>query len=190
MPSQYGSLAPEPIENDTLTKFLNSITNMGAQQGSDVFSAGQGAYQKGMQGFDPAMQYWQSILSGNKSEMESAVAPEKESIMDRYRATKKGLAKRGSRSGGTNEAVASAGFSEAGDIGRMFQTLRPQAAKESAGLADSYAKLGLAEQGIGLQEFMGVMQGLLQRRGQNIGQETANLGMLTSGLSGVFSALI
>ena len=125
-------LATQPTTGQgSLTNYLQSMTNLLGTQGQQTFSSGQQQYGAGVQDFGPSMQYWQNILSGNKAEMESSIAPEKEGILDRYRAARKKIAQTGQRGGGTNEAVAQSEFSQAGDTAKLLQELRPQAAAAS-----------------------------------------------------------
>jgi hypothetical protein len=137
--------------------------------GNDSFASGQQNYQKGIQDFGPALDYWNSILSGNKSEMESATAPEKADILSQYRAKRKQMAATGSRSGGTNEAVAQSEFSQAGDVAGLMQKLRPQAAKESSAIAGQITDAGLKESDMGMQAIAQMLQAGVAERGQTIG---------------------
>jgi hypothetical protein len=180
-------LATEPVTGNSLTQYLRSMTNLFGTQGEQTFSSGQQQYQAGLQDFGPSMQYWQNILSGNKAEMESAIAPEKEGILERYRAARKKISQTGARGGGTNEAVAQSEFSQAGDTAKLLQQLRPQAAQQSAQIASQVANLGLNESNLGLTSLTAALQGILSERGQDINQQTSNLQMLSAGLGQVFS---
>jgi hypothetical protein len=186
MPS---TLSPEPIEGNSLTRYLRSMNNTLGQSGADTFKTGQSDYGKGMQDFGPSLDYWNSILSGDKSKMESAIAPEKADILSQYRAKRKQLAATGSRSGGTNEAVAQSEFSQAGDVASLLQKLRPQAAKESSGIAAEIAKLGLNESEVGNAQMFATLQSLLQGRGQDVQQDAATMSMIGDIGKGVGSVL-
>ena len=182
-------LAPEQTTGqDSLTTYLRSLTNSLGTSGSNVFTQGQGTVQAGVAGLQWPMNYYSSILSGNKAEMESAIAPEKSDILSQYRARRRQLAK-GQRGGGTNEAVASSEFAEAGDISALLQKLRPQAAAGEAQVAGQVAGLGIEESRLGNEQLFQALAGLLSRRGQNTSTDNANIGALTSGLESVFSAI-
>lgn len=185
MPESYG-LNPEPINGDTLTKYLRSITNTLGSQGEQTFGTGQGVFGQGIKDFGPSMNYFNEILSGNKAQMESAVAPEKADILSQYRARRRNIAQQGARGGGTNEAVAASEFGEAGDVAKLLQRLRPEAAKESSDIAGKISQLGLSESQLGSEQMFAALSGLLQRRGQNIQEEALNYGLAEN----LISALI
>jgi len=154
-----------------MTNFLQSLTGVLSKGGQATFGLGQDAYQQGIQDYGPALSYWNDILSGNKSQMESAIAPEKSDILSQYRARRRSMAASSPRSGGTNEAVANSEFAEAGDVASLLQKLRPQAAKESAGIAGQIGQLGLSESQLGNDQLFQSFAGALQQRGQNIQQQ-------------------
>lgn len=154
-----------PNKTPDLSQAKTQLTN----RGNESFDSGQQAYQKGIQDFGPALDYWNSILSGNKAEMESSIAPEKNDILSQYRAKRKQLAATGSRSGGTNESVAQSEFSQAGDVASLLQKLRPQAAKESSGIAGQITEAGLKESDMGMQALAQMLQAGVAERGQTIG---------------------
>lgn len=187
-------LATQPTTGQgSLTNYLQSMTNLLGTQGQQTFSSGQQQYGAGLQDFGPSMQYWQNILSGNKAEMESSIAPEKEGILDRYRAARKKIAQTGQRGGGTNEAVAQSEFSQAGDTAKLLQQLRPQAAAASGQEAGQIAGLGLQESGLGLQQTFAALDAILTQRGQNVQQGDATmqmLGQLGQGLGSVIGGFL
>ena len=170
------TISTEPLTGDSLSQYFKSMTNMLGQGGQETFNTGQRGYAAGVQDFGPALDYWNSILSGNKSQMESAIAPEKNDILSQYRAKRKQLAASGSRSGGTNEAVAQSEFSQAGDVASLLQKLRPQAAAGESEIAGKIAQLGLGESEMGSQQWMAALQAAtnlsqqgVEKRGQDIG---------------------
>ena len=136
--------------------------------GSTTSNFGESQYGQGIQDFGPALEYWDSIMSGDKSKMESAIAPEKSDILSQYRAKRKQLAATGSRSGGTNEAVAQSEFSQAGDVASLLQKLRPQAAKESSDIAGKIGQLGLQQEQLGNDQMFAALNAIMQGRGQDM----------------------
>jgi hypothetical protein len=194
-----GTLAPEGLDRgqDSLTQFLRSMTNLLGQQGQQTFAQGQKtagtgegvlksslpALRQSLQGLASPEQYYQNILSGDKAAMEQAVAPETSSILDQYRGKRAQMAKLGPRGGGTAEAVAGSQFGQAGDVAKVLQTARPQAAQGAqqvagqraqtggaiAGVGAQLGQLGLGESGQGMQQLAQTLQGLLARRGQDMG---------------------
>jgi len=189
MSTQAFSLAPEPISGDSLTQYLRSLTDSLGSSGGSTFQAGQNIFQQGVQSFAAPLQYYQDILSGDKSKMEAATATEKSDILSQYRARRRQQAS-GPRGGGTNAAVASSEYAEAGDVAGLLGKLRPQAAAGEAGIASEIAGLGAKESALGNEQLFQALSGLMSRRGQNVSQDQSNLGFLSSGLQAVFNALI
>jgi hypothetical protein len=200
-----GGLAPEGIDKgqDSLTQYMRSLTNLAGQQGQqgvtegratartgqNIVTSGLPVMRQALQGLAGPEQYYQSLLGGNKAEMESAVAPETSSILDQYRGKRNQMAKLGPRSGGTGEAVAGSQFGQAADVAKVLQSVRPMAAQGAqqvasarsgigqgiAGMGAQLGQLGLGESGQGIQQLQQALQGLMQRREQNMGiGSTAN----------------
>jgi len=215
-----GMLAPEGIDKsqDSLTQYMRSLTNMLGAEGQKAYGSGQKTLGTGeniltsslpvlrqaQQGLARPEQYYKNLLSGDKAEMESAVAPETSSILDQYRGKRSAMAKLGPRGGGTNEAVAGSQFGQAADVSKVLQSVRPQAAagarqvageragigKDIAGVGGALSGLGLQEGAQGIEQLQVALQGLLGRRGQNFQVDTANRQMLTQGLSEVYKSLV
>ena len=177
--ASYGIAAP-PTTGNSMTAFLQSGEGALSKGGQATFGQGQQEFGQGIQDFGPALNYWNDILSGDKSKMEQAIAPEKEDILSQYRARRRNMAKLSSRSGGTNEAMASSEFSEAGDVSSLLQKLRPQAAKESSAIAGEIAKLGLGESQMGLSAINDSISAALSQRGQNVQQQGQEFGLAES----------
>jgi len=158
---------------DELTQFLQGM-------GSNNYNFGQTYFSEGMRDFSGPMEYFSQILSGNKSQMESAIAPEKSDILSQYRAKRKQLAASGSRSGGTNEAVAQSEFSQAGDVASLLQKLRPQAAAGETDIASKIAQWGLSESEMGSQQWMAALQAAVTQRGQDKSFASSIMGTIGS----------
>jgi len=169
----------------TADELTNQLTQYMQSMGSANSGVGQAYLSEGMRDFSGPMEYFNQILSGNKSQMESAIAPEKNDILSQYRAKRKQLAASGSRSGGTNEAVAQSEFSQAGDVASLLQKLRPQAAAGDSEIAGKIAQLGLSESEMGSQQWMAALQAAtnlsqqaVEKRGQDIGMVTSLANMM------------
>jgi hypothetical protein len=158
-------------QNDSMTATLASLNNLLQNRGAATANAGQATLAQGLEDFGPAKDYWSKILSGDQAEMESAIAPEKSDILSQYRARRRQMARTGSRSGGTNEATASAGYSQAGDIAGLLQKLRPQAAKATSDIASQESQFGLAESQQGNDQMLAALQSLSTERSQDIEQQ-------------------
>lgn len=87
-------------------------------------------------------QYWQRILSGDRGEMTSAIAPEIADINDRYDRTFQSTRELYPRGGGTTAQASSLPFEKARAITSLYQALRPDAAKNLATLGTNQTSLG------------------------------------------------
>ncbi len=199
-----GDLAVEPVEGDSLTQYLRSTNNLlgsNAQrtraQGEGVLGLGLDVTGKGLDLFNDPINYFQKLLSGDQQSMSEAVAPEARAISSQYDAAQRAAAIGNPRSGYRSSTMANLPFEQAGKVGDLYQRLRPTAAGALANIGGSISDIGLRQQGVGTglmglsnQEMQTLLQSLLQRRGQNMGQDTANLNMLTGGLTQMLSALV
>jgi hypothetical protein len=165
---QAGGLTPEPIEGNTLTKYLRSLTNWGGQAGQQAFGAGG-------QGVGQAMDFWGNILSGNRGAMAQALSPEIQSATSGFEQQRRALDQFAPMGGGRAAQGAALPYREAGQISNLIATLRPQAAQQQG-------QLGLNEQQLGGNMMQTILQALLGRRGQNVQMDIANRQALTSGL--------
>src|SRR5213592_1781670 len=79
--------------------------------------------------YGPVMDYWSRILSGNRGEMTSALAPEIEQIGQGYGTQTQAAANLMPRGGGRATLLSQLPYQQMGDIQRLMQTARPQAAQ-------------------------------------------------------------
>jgi hypothetical protein len=202
-----GSLAVEPIEDNSLTQFLRSLTNfMGTTgestfgTGSNILQAGLGITKAGLQTIsgDP-LTYWTRLLSGDQQAITEAMAPEAAAISSQYGAAERSASML-PRGGFRSATLAELPFQKATAIGNEALKLRPEAAKQVTEIGKllsafgiSVGDLGLGEQGIGQGLLGQTLQGLLARRGQNI-QETGNvmnmIGQISMGLGDMIAGIV
>jgi len=123
--------------------------------------------------FNPAADYYNAILSGNKAQMMGAMAPEITQINNAGNAAKNQLATMGPMGGGRASALAQLPMQTAGQIGTMFQQARPAAAQGMINVGNARAGLaGLTGQMAGQQGQIGaglasnVLGGLLNTGNQ------------------------
>jgi hypothetical protein len=117
--------------------------------------------------------------------MTEAVAPEAGAITAQYDAARRTAYAHMPRGGYRSTTLAELPFRQAQDVGRLYQTLRPQAAQQVSGIAQilsalgiDVGRLGMAQQGLGMESLATVLQGLLTRRGQNVQENAATMGMI------------
>ncbi len=121
-----GRSSPTALEQQVLNKDAAS-QNLGFQTGQNLIGMGTGAVQQ-------PINYWSSILSGNRGMMTSALAPEISQIGQGYQQagrTSQALMPRG---GPSAEVLGNMPFQQQRDVSTLFQQARPQAAGALANL--------------------------------------------------------
>lgn len=110
----------------------------GTQGGTSLLNQGQAATQG-------PMNYWASILSGNKAGITSALGPELFNIQQGYQRAGQTSAALNPRGGPSSSFLAEQPWSQAHDVSSLFQQARPQAASSLFSSGNS-----LLSQGAGL----------------------------------------
>ena len=167
-------LTPEPIQGNSLTQYLRSLTNYGGNTGSSLLSSGTG-----MTG--QAADYWSGILSGNPTALASAMQPEITAASQQYNAARQQANTFAPSGGGRSSLMAQLPFQQAGTVSNIIAQARPQAAQQ-------LANLGLGTAGLGGNLLGLTLNSILGERGQDMQQQNANMGFLTSGLSSLVGA--
>lgn len=205
-------LAQEPIQGDSLTQYLRSLTNFagGASQpflggGAGLINSGAaaaggpglGQLQTAFGTTQPAVDYWNAILSGDPKALTAATAPTANALSAIYGGATNN-ASTGLPAGGFRSAtLAQLPQQQAAQVGNYLLGLQPVAAQNLNALAGTQAgigsgtvgaglgigSLGLGTAGIGSQLLQQALNALLGRRGQNVQQDISNLGDLTQGLT-------
>lgn len=131
---------------------------------------------------NPAADYYGNILSGNRAAMMDAAAPEITTINNQANQARRSLATLGPMGGGRAQALAQLPYQTAGQIGTLFQTLRPQAAQGLLNIGNARANLA------GITGNMAGQQGQI---GAGLGTNTlTNLLNYGSGATGTGNALL
>lgn len=101
-----------------------------AQQGNEMF-------QTAMPGVKNSLNYYNTLLSGNRAARTAAVAPEAESVASAYDGANKAIGRGYVQGGQRDQAVAENARSKAGQIARLTTGVRPMAANAIAGISGS-----------------------------------------------------
>lgn len=124
---------------------------------------------------DP-LDFWKTILGGDRQEMLSVLAPEVNTIVSQYDTARRSLTNLAPRGGGRSAIQAESRFEEANAIQRLLQESRRRAAGEVADIGGRLTTLGVSELGISTGATGNLISSLLQaetaKRGQNIGAFT------------------
>jgi hypothetical protein len=139
----------------------------------------QNFLQQGSQTFQPSIDYWTKILSGDRSEITGAVAPEIGRISTGYDQAAKTAGQFAPMGGGRSSLMAELPFRKAQDISTLISGLRPQAAQQLSGIAAQLSQLGLDAEQIIAALLQGVRGG---------GEALSNIGLKSRGLTAASTA--
>jgi hypothetical protein len=159
---------------------INRSGGLAGQYGEDFLGKSSAAFQ-------PAMDYWSKLLSGEGGAAASALAPEIRRIGAGYDQTKRNLSQFAPSGGGRSATLGELPFQRNADINNLFSSLRPVAAQNMANIGSQTGQLGS-----GLTQFLGSMGTNLFNNFSNIaaglGQSAGQFG--TSLGSNLFSNLL
>lgn len=126
-------------------------------------------------GFQPVLDYYKKLLTGNRAEMMSTLAPEIGAITDEYNQAKKNIGTFTPRGGGQTALLSELPFKQMGDIQKLIQTVRPQAAQglsqtagQVGGLAGQVTGEGLQAGQLSLNAIADQINALLGKSAQDI----------------------
>ena len=148
-------------------------------EGADLSSSGEASV-------DTGLKYLTKILSGDKSTVTEALAPEYEQILSQYDTARRNLMETGPRGGAKGEKVAESYFSQADAMSRLMQIARGEAAKEVARIGEARAGRGVAKEVTGLRSVDSILQTLTEKRRQNV----ATFGDIGQGIGSIIAAMI
>lgn len=123
--SKLAKSKPSKLEQQQLDQ-ANTLGQRGMEVSRNLFDMGQPAVQQ-------PVDYWSSILSGDRSRITSAMGPELSRIGEGYQQAAKTSAALNPRGGPTPDFLAQQPYSQQRDITTLFQQARPQAAQQLAG---------------------------------------------------------
>ena len=124
------------------------------------------------------MDYFQTLLTGSRGAIQSAVAPTTEKIAETYGATRRSLGAGLLRGGARDLAEAELARSEASDIARTFQGVQPGAAQSLIAGGLSGAELGSELLGASGNTYAGLMStAVTSRMNTESMQLTKDLGL-------------
>lgn len=118
------------------------------------------------------LDFWKTILGGDRQEMLSALAPEVNTIVSQYDTARRSLTNLAPRGGGRSAIQAESRFEEANVIQRLLQESRRRAATEVSAIGGQLTALGAAELGAATGTTTNLINSLLARRQQDIGTMT------------------
>src|SRR5215471_5378221 len=146
-----------PLQNQVFQQQLAAgRLGMGAAQ--QLLPQGQNLLTMGAQQMQSPMNYWSSILSGNRGLATSALAPEISRIGQGYQTAANTSAALSPRGGPSAAFMSELPFSQQRDVSSLLQTARPQAAGSLLGAAQNLGGLGSSLLGSGISALYGATQ--------------------------------
>ena len=92
---------------------------------------------------DPAAKYWQTLLSGDRNALDTALRPEISQINDSYGQAKREAAQFAPRGGLTASMMSQLPFQQAAQVNNLYTSARPMAAQQLAGLGQVAGNLAI-----------------------------------------------
>lgn len=124
----------------------------------------------GIQGLDllgPASDYLKAILSGDRTAVMQATAPERRRVIDQYSAAKKAIAEFTPRGGGQAGSMNALQAQEAGDLSTIGSGARTKAIDTATGTGTQLEGLGLSAKALASGDLGQILQALTAKEGQN-----------------------
>lgn len=167
---------------------LSAFTDQYLQSGLDFLGQGKDIIGKGLRTIDPALNYWNQILKGDRASTLSFLSPEINQITGGFEAARqasRALYPRGGASSAQQRRISEELIPS--QIGGLLATSRPRAAQQVAGIGAGLSQIGLQTGQLGLGAggvgtgIAGVETGLLGLSSGNFGAG-AGSGLLNYGL--------
>jgi hypothetical protein len=145
----------------------NNLTLLGYNQNQIVGSTNTGneLINSAQQGLGAAQNYEEGVLSGNRSDILATEAPEISSLLTSYDSTRKAEAQLQPRGGGRSADLNELPYKELGDVNKLIQTARPEAAKELTSTASAEGYLGSSEEALAASDVNTSLNFLLGKAG-------------------------
>lgn len=168
------TLATEPIQGNSLTQYERSVSNLLGTSGQQTQQKGQALTDAGTKSLQPALDYWQGILSGNKADVAAAAQPDITASNNQFNNQRKVLDQYTPMGGGRSQSLAASRTTQAQTNAGIIAQTRAGAAPALAGAATTEQSAGLQQQSLGIEQLGQAIQSILQKMGLDIQGGTAN----------------
>lgn len=159
IPGIISTGGPAADNKITTGNVKRDISNLG-QFSLDVSGESRG---KASQALDPSLKFLTQILSGNKNLMAEATAPENATILSQYDTARRQIRELAPRGGNKGQAIAESYFQQAGDMTKVIENLRGNAAQTLASIGLDLSKLSDEELAMGIQQFQTLLSGAISQ---------------------------
>lgn len=119
-----------------------------------------GFYERAQKAYDPAFNYYHSLMSGSRADLVSALAPEIEGVNRRYANTTQIARELAPRGGASAEFNAEIPYKRAGEVQALISGGRSNAASALANLSQTAGSLGSGAAGGSLAGASGAAAGI------------------------------
>lgn len=166
MPGDTNPLGGRPY-GDQSSSFANNLFLLGQNQQQQQFATPAGEANVTAAGGNLAQtaDYEKGILSGDRSKILATEAPEISSLLSSYDAARKSAGQLAPRGGGRSEILNELPYKEAGDVNKLIQKARPEAAAALEKTATAQGLLGESEQSLANQDVNQSLNFLLGKSG-------------------------
>lgn len=187
----YQGISPS---QDSATQFFRSLTNKDALDGSVSQTKGIGGVDDSSHHLQKVLDYYTSLLGGNRDEVSSAIGPEADQIGTQFDNIRKMVSQGGSRGGGSASTLSTLNQQQTAQITDLINKSRRGAASGLQSAAGQEANTGFNQQTLGQAQQDRALQAELAKLGINLGERGQNMklaGELGSSLgSSAITALI
>ena len=164
--------------------FANNLTLLGVNQEQNQFAgpAGNAGVQAAQSNLNTAANYDLGILSGDRSKILATEAPEIGSILSSYDTARRAAGELTPRGGGRSETLNELPYKELGDVNKLIEKARPEAANDLSRVAGEQAVVGTSEQQLASSDVQNSLDFLLGKAGAQLnsaqlqGEQGASIG--------------
>lgn len=132
--SKLGKSSRSPLE-ESIIRQQTEANELGMKTGRELLTEGaadrergRGLLQTGINSAYPAINYWSTLLAGNRAGMTSLLSPELNRISQGYNTARQTNAALQPRGGPRADILAEQPFQQQRDVSNLFSTVRPMAA--------------------------------------------------------------
>lgn len=139
--SKLSKSSPTPTEQNALNQDTQA-QQLGLDTAKSTIPGAQNLISMGSAAYQPVLNYWSSILSGNRGAVTSAMAPEISRIGQGYNTAANTSAALSARGGPSSSFLSELPFAQQRDVTSLLQTARPAAANSLFQAGQGVAQTG------------------------------------------------
>lgn len=176
----YQGVAPT---QDSGTQFFRTLANRTAQQGVGNEDKGAAGIDSAEGNLQKVLDYYQRLLSGDRSEVESAIGPEVDQISTQFDNIRKMLSQNGARGGGTASTLATLPQQQTAQVSDLINKSRRGAAEGLSKASGQQADIAKFLSTLGAGQLDSATQEELAKLGINLGERGQNTSMFNNAVS-------